>query len=781
MTVIFILLLKATLLLSLSILLLLACRKASASLRHWIISLTLIGLILLPFLGNVVPNVAIEVPILKTEKTAQHSNNQLLETANSPLEVTLSKTAVNTNTAKSISPNLSKRSKNSKRINLLSPINPWQLLGMLWLIGTLFCLTRLGIGILKIHRLSKASQPFPRPFLSKKSVEVLHHKAIKTPMTWGFGRAKILLPTYALNWSEETLETVFLHELAHIQRKDYWIHILSLVSASFYWFHPMVWWMKKRQILEREKACDEQVLRLGITNDRYAQQLVNVARFLSQPSTNSTQYALPMAQISQLKQRVLAILSFRKESFRFSKVKQSQWAVLFVGLLVGLSAFTPIEKSKIVQTISAELPTLASVLPKSLNSQNTIGEIPSLSIPKRPIITPVAEIQTPNLAIKRTPTVNRLPTLQRPLVQSRKTSPTVIPKPISKQVPQGRFGTWERGNSKFRVSTIGDFRYFDTYPFIEVTDPDGMVVIEQFRDIGKTIRVVITKAPHAGAVVQHFHLRKPGSWSGKYAEGDNLHLWTIGGKWEFLSEHKLEKWMRKVLPELTQQLAQNTFLKDSDNSNSTWQTAIHRQLKLRKERFVSSADLADANLFHEESKTDKKFSWAGLPTRMMRAFRPVGDWRKIGKTIATGTTSGGCPINSGTKFGRIFRNLSPSILKSFNFNVKMNQHAGVNVALQLYQVQNNEITHKILEQPLEVQGINNDEHRWIRLDLSREKVAVEGDILAILEVTGVEGRRKNGCLFVSHGIGFYKSFQKQSPSNWGFYDENFAFYFTVKQ
>ncbi|MEM1124159.1 MAG: M56 family metallopeptidase, partial [Bacteroidota bacterium] len=646
-----------------------------------------------------------------------------------------------------MSPNLPKLSKKSKRIALLSTINPWQLLGILWLFGTLFCLARLGMGILKIHRLSKASQPFPRSFLSKKSVDILHHKAIKTPMTWGFGRAKILLPTSALNWSAETLETVFIHELAHIQRRDYGIHILSLVSASFYWFHPMVWWMKKRQILEREKACDEKVLQLGMTNDHYAQQLVNVARFLSQPSTNATQYALPMAQVSQLKQRVLAILNFRKESFRFSRVKQSQWAVLFVGLLVGLSAFTPIEKSKIVQTISEELPTLTSVLPKSLSSQSNIGEMPSIGIPKRPIVTPVAEIQTPNLAIKRTPTVNRLPTPQPPFVQPRKTPAIIVPKPISKQVTQGRFGTWERGNSEFRVSTIGDFRYFDTYPFIEVTDPNGMVVIEQFRDIGKTIRVVITKAPHAGAVVQHFHLRKPGSWSGKYAKGDNLHLWTINGKWQFLSEHKLEKWMKKVLPDLTRQLAQNTFLDDANNSNSTWQTAIQQQLKLRKERFVSSTDLADANLFYEERSTDKKSPWIDLPTRIMRAFRPVGDWRKIGKTIATGTTSGGCPTNSGTKFGRIFRNMSPSILKSFNFNVKMNQHEGVNVALQLYQVQNNEITHKILEQPLEVQGINNDKHRWVRLDLSREKVAVEGDILAILEVTGVEGRRKNGCLF----------------------------------
>ena len=55
---------KSTLIIFLSGLLLLAVRKKSATLRHWILSLTMIGLLGLPLFIQLLPIVQVEVPFV---------------------------------------------------------------------------------------------------------------------------------------------------------------------------------------------------------------------------------------------------------------------------------------------------------------------------------------------------------------------------------------------------------------------------------------------------------------------------------------------------------------------------------------------------------------------------------------------------------------------------------------------------------------------------------------------------------------------------------------------
>ena len=49
------------------------------------------------------------------------------------------------------------------------------------------------------------------------------------------------------------------------------------VEAVF-WFHPLVWWIGKRMVEERERACDEEVLRLGNEPRVYAEGILNVCK-----------------------------------------------------------------------------------------------------------------------------------------------------------------------------------------------------------------------------------------------------------------------------------------------------------------------------------------------------------------------------------------------------------------------------------------------------------------------------------------------------------------------
>jgi len=53
------------------------------------------------------------------------------------------------------------------------------------------------------------------------------------------------------------------HEVQHVRRRDNLAAAMHLVVEAIFWFHPLVWWLGARLVEERERACDEEVLRLG--------------------------------------------------------------------------------------------------------------------------------------------------------------------------------------------------------------------------------------------------------------------------------------------------------------------------------------------------------------------------------------------------------------------------------------------------------------------------------------------------------------------------------------
>jgi beta-lactamase regulating signal transducer with metallopeptidase domain len=89
----------------------------------------------------------------------------------------------------------------------------------------------------------------------------------------------VLLPSALLGRLSETqLDAVMAHEREHIARHDNLkAHLHSLVEALF-WFHPLVWFISRQLMEERERACDESVLERGHDPGEYAAGILAVCR-----------------------------------------------------------------------------------------------------------------------------------------------------------------------------------------------------------------------------------------------------------------------------------------------------------------------------------------------------------------------------------------------------------------------------------------------------------------------------------------------------------------------
>ena len=100
------------------------------------------------------------------------------------------------------------------------------------------------------------------------------------PGVFGILRAVLLWPrSIGGRLSDEQIEAILVHELAHLRRRDNLTAALHMVVQSLFWFHPLVWWVGARLVAEREQACDEEVIRQGSEPRVYAESILKTCEF----------------------------------------------------------------------------------------------------------------------------------------------------------------------------------------------------------------------------------------------------------------------------------------------------------------------------------------------------------------------------------------------------------------------------------------------------------------------------------------------------------------------
>src|SRR5437667_1312991 len=141
-----------------------------------------------------------------------------------------------------------------------------------------------------------------------KATEMLLSRTSLEPGVFGITRPVLLWPEGISERLEDShLEAILAHELWHVRRRDNLAAAIHMVVEAIFWFHPLVWWIGARLVDERERACDEEVLRQGSDRQVYAESILKVCEFYLE----SPLFCAAGVTGSNLKKRIEAIMNHR--------------------------------------------------------------------------------------------------------------------------------------------------------------------------------------------------------------------------------------------------------------------------------------------------------------------------------------------------------------------------------------------------------------------------------------------------------------------------------------
>jgi beta-lactamase regulating signal transducer with metallopeptidase domain len=285
---------KGTTLLLLGLAMARLARRARASVRHAILACTFGTLLVLPIAAALAPQMIVKIPVARATRVVAP---RIAEDATTRPDRT--------------APSGDRQAMPLGREAVASTIST---LRLVWIIGAAVLLASLATALVRLARVRRRGIPWMAGQAMsdglacelgiRRSIPVLLHDDVTTPVTCGLSRPVIMLPPDARDWTEADVRRAFVHELEHVRRGDWSIQLMARVVCAVYWFNPLVWVAWRQLCLDSERACDDVVLS-GAEQADYAEQLVTLAQRLLRARS---QPALSMASRSDLSARVSAVL-----------------------------------------------------------------------------------------------------------------------------------------------------------------------------------------------------------------------------------------------------------------------------------------------------------------------------------------------------------------------------------------------------------------------------------------------------------------------------------------
>jgi bla regulator protein BlaR1 len=205
---------------------------------------------------------------------------------------------------------------------------------------------------------------FAQKFDITQKVKVGLSKMVDVPCIVGYFKPVILLPfTLSTYLSEEEIEAILMHELAHIKRNDYLINVAQQVITSLLFFNPCVLLINKIIGEERENCCDDLVVDATQNPVIYAKALFK----LEQTRQNELQLALAVTgKKYHLLNRIERIMKTKKQTL---SIRPTLVAMLILTIGVGCMALLNPEIAQGKISVKAIKPTIENLLTDTIRKK----------------------------------------------------------------------------------------------------------------------------------------------------------------------------------------------------------------------------------------------------------------------------------------------------------------------------------------------------------------------------------------------------------------------------
>ena len=166
---------------------------------------------------------------------------------------------------------------------------------------------------------------------------------IECPIVCGIANLRMFIPTGKLALLSSTaLRHIFLHELAHLKRRDLPVALLTSGLQALHWFNPFVWYGFHRMRQDREFACDALALSCMPPEeaDDYGRTLIKLMEGRAHPMRLAGAAAI-LEHESQLKRRIEMIMQHDSTAYRLPWMGLAVFALCAVLSLTRASANPP--------------------------------------------------------------------------------------------------------------------------------------------------------------------------------------------------------------------------------------------------------------------------------------------------------------------------------------------------------------------------------------------------------------------------------------------------------
>jgi TonB family protein len=250
----------------------------------------------------------------------------------------------------------------------------------MWMAGACVALVLLVRDVARLIRLARGAEPLIDPRctelcracarqlgLSRAPALFVSRRAV-IPMTWGVRRPRVLLPATALGWSADRLRAVLAHEIGHIARADWLVHLFAQLACAVYWFHPMFWTAERALGRETELAADDEALGVGLEASQYAADMMEIVR-ASRLQISPRSPVVAMARAPHLERRIAALLQPNANRAPVSRRVAAVAASVSLVIVLPLAAITTGD--------AIDVDVRAVGLPISMQTSNAAGPEPA--------------------------------------------------------------------------------------------------------------------------------------------------------------------------------------------------------------------------------------------------------------------------------------------------------------------------------------------------------------------------------------------------------------------